>query len=259
MQVEPINDAYCYIIESNPENNDERSPAQSDADQIRIIHSINDDMYQVESIIKSCRSNKNIRDWLNDQTTNEMMAEMSLHCPYTSNREIYEKRRNLGDVLNGFYVNRALVNYVAIWASSWHSVHIFRVLDWYSEVRCMHRLRKQLIPEHHKNKYFILLWRDLNFTEPGLIKLHMICRNKNSFAQVKSHYDNQDELWYYRDNLPASTVFTNDIRNMIKKDFANITIVNNTIYTNDDDAVNLCCRIEEYFDKLYLDELDNGY
>ena len=80
----------------------------------------------------------------------------------------------------------------------------------------------------------------------------MICRNKNSFAQVKSHYDNQNELLYYRDNLPASTVFTNDIRNMIKKDFADGAIVNNsTIYINDDDDENLYLRIENYFDKLY--------
>ena len=52
MQVEPINDAYCYIIESSPESSDEQSPESNDANQIRIIHSINDDMYQVESIIK---------------------------------------------------------------------------------------------------------------------------------------------------------------------------------------------------------------
>ena len=61
MQVEPINDAYCYIIEStaepeangrSPESSDEQSLESNDANQIRIIHSINDDMYQVESIIK---------------------------------------------------------------------------------------------------------------------------------------------------------------------------------------------------------------
>ena len=45
-------------------------------EQLRIIHSINDDFYQMQSIINSCQSNKPCKDWFRNQSTQEILDEL---------------------------------------------------------------------------------------------------------------------------------------------------------------------------------------
>ncbi|KAK8899824.1 hypothetical protein M9Y10_002146 [Tritrichomonas musculus] len=60
---EPINDEYEWIQYNN---------------QLRIIHSINDDMYQMKSIIEACGSSKPSKDWFRNQSTKELLSEFEL-------------------------------------------------------------------------------------------------------------------------------------------------------------------------------------
>ena len=55
---EPINSEYEYIQYNK---------------KLRIIHSIDDDMYQVKSIIEACHSDKLSKDWYRNQETQELL------------------------------------------------------------------------------------------------------------------------------------------------------------------------------------------
>ena len=57
----PINDDYEWIQYN---------------ERLRIIHSIKDDMYQMQSIVSACNSNKQIRHWFDNQSTKELLDEM---------------------------------------------------------------------------------------------------------------------------------------------------------------------------------------
>ena len=59
--IEPINDDYEYIQYN---------------EKLRLIHSINDDMYQMQSIINACNSKKLCKDWFKNKQANEIIDEL---------------------------------------------------------------------------------------------------------------------------------------------------------------------------------------
>ena len=59
--IEPINNDYEYIQFN---------------ERLRLIHSIKDDMYQMQSIINSCNSKKPCKDWFENKSTHEIIDEM---------------------------------------------------------------------------------------------------------------------------------------------------------------------------------------
>lgn len=59
---EPINDDYEWIQYNN---------------ELRIIRSIKDDMYQMKSIIRACNSKKLSKDWFKNETTNELIQSLN--------------------------------------------------------------------------------------------------------------------------------------------------------------------------------------
>ena len=81
--VEKINDEYEYIQYN---------------EKLRLIHSIKDDMYQMQSIIIACKSNKQAYHWFENQTTKELLQEFesqksTLGIPALA--KSYEKRDDL--------------------------------------------------------------------------------------------------------------------------------------------------------------------
>ena len=58
---QPINNDYEYIQYNQ---------------RLRIIHSIKDDMYQMQSIITACQSKKQPTRWLNLNETHEILNEL---------------------------------------------------------------------------------------------------------------------------------------------------------------------------------------
>lgn len=119
-------------------------------------------MYQMQSIISACNSNKKVNDWFRNQSTVELLDEMqniinnarggipadqninnntrggipllekthengSTGIP--ADRKICENRPNLPNELKGTYIHRLLVNHVAMWASPRYSIYIMKLLD----------------------------------------------------------------------------------------------------------------------------------
>ncbi|KAI5534552.1 KilA, N-terminal/APSES-type HTH, DNA-binding family, partial [Trichomonas vaginalis G3] len=100
--------------------------------QLRLIRSVKDDMYQMQSILNALRSTKQAYHWFENQQTKELLEEFphmfaSLGKP--RNEIPYENRKNLPINLRGYYVHRLLVNAVAMWASPRYACYIFMMLD----------------------------------------------------------------------------------------------------------------------------------
>ena len=128
---EAINDEYEWIQYNN---------------HLRIIRSVNDDMYQMQSIIIACHSNKQAYHRFGNQSTIEIIDEFMKdnefknldetsifrlklnNTEFRVNRKLIEKR-NITPKLKGYYVHRLLVNAIAMWASPRYSVMILRLLD----------------------------------------------------------------------------------------------------------------------------------
>ena len=123
-------------------------------EHLRLIHSKNDDMYQMQSIINACNSRKEARHWFRNESTKEFLEafdadiasgrkipdeeNVSTGNPVNeekvSGRKIpdeksYENRPNLSINLRGTYVHRLLVNHIAMWASPRYSIYIMKMND----------------------------------------------------------------------------------------------------------------------------------
>ncbi|EAX74585.1 hypothetical protein TVAG_015050, partial [Trichomonas vaginalis G3] len=129
--------------------------------QLRLIRSVKDDMYQMQSILTACFApdTKVPKDWFRNQSTIELLNEAQRDRLFSENREeqrvgekpqspklyenreklrvgekpqspkLYENRENLPNGLRGWYVHRLLVNAVAMWASPRYAWNIYRLLD----------------------------------------------------------------------------------------------------------------------------------
>ena len=217
INIEPINNDYEFIQYNS---------------QLRLIHSIKDDMYQAQSIVTACKSNKQIRHWINNESSREIIQELAkilsgnfLPDEISDDLEgIYENRPNLSISLRGIYVHRLLVNHIAIWASSKYALYIMKLLDSTFEDernRLANKIEEQqprLVPTNHKHDYFYLCWKQE--LDDEYVILHQVRRQTKTFNRVKSHYDNQNEMFYYRTNLPISMSPANEIKQRIRKIFA---------------------------------------
>lgn len=98
---------------------------------LRIIHSIKDDMYQMQSTITACNSNKQSYNWFENQSTKEFLQEfetkkVTLGIPIVT--KSYEKRDDLFNELRGYYIHRILVNNIAMWCSPICALYIAKLL-----------------------------------------------------------------------------------------------------------------------------------
>ncbi|EAX82698.1 hypothetical protein TVAG_218030 [Trichomonas vaginalis G3] len=129
--------------------------------QLRLIRSVKDDMYQMQSILTACFApdTKKPQDWFRNQSTQELLSEAQRDILFSENSEeqrvggkpqspkthenreeqrvrkkpqspkLYENREKLPNGLRGYYVHRLLVNAVAMWASPRYAWNIYRLLD----------------------------------------------------------------------------------------------------------------------------------
>ncbi|EAX76601.1 hypothetical protein TVAG_267410 [Trichomonas vaginalis G3] len=129
--------------------------------QLRLIRSVKDDMYQMQSILTACYApdTKLPKDWFRNQSTIELLNEAQRDILFSENSEeqrvgkkpqspklyenseeqrvgekpqspkLYENREKLPNGLRGWYVHRLLVNAVAMWASPRYAWYIYRLLD----------------------------------------------------------------------------------------------------------------------------------
>ena len=236
--VTPINDEYEYLQYN---------------EQLRIIHSKSDDMFQIKSIIDSCHSNKEPNKWFENKSTQELLN-------YATRRilrfeKLYEKRDELPNGLRGYYVHRLLVNQIAMWASPSYAWDIMKLLDSYFEQQRIqlqnqiNNLSNRVVPNNREHDYKYLIWLEQIPDDNANVKLHLVRRHKDYFYKVRSHYDDLNERWFFRENLPISMTINLDIKNIIRENFdeTEANINGNTITINREILDDLHEMIENYF------------
>lgn len=257
---EPINDNYEWIQYNK---------------QLRIIHSIKDDMYQIQSIINACDSIKQAYHWFENSSTKELLSEFELEkstLGIPREAKTYENRKNLAPGLKGYYVHRLLVNTVAMWASPRYSIRIFKLLDEIAtderkeleqtimqkdqtidqQKQTINQQRPRMVPAKKDKCYKYLIWKEEQPNDPDMILLHLVKRHNNNFRQVSKHYKSKDENWFYRENLPIAMTPNEDIKELVKQSFpgSEYDIDGSTILIYKEHLPKLHDLIDKYFDEF---------
>ena len=238
--------------------------------ELRIIRSIKDDMYQMQSIINVCDSNKQATRWVNSEDRTKLFNEIATMQNCTLEKVI-QNRTNLPNGLRGYYINRYLVNHVAIWASETYAVHILKLLDDIAsrereelaktiaakddviaeQAQNIESQRPRMVPSNKENCYKYLIWKEPSPDSEHVI-LHLVRRHKNNFRQVNKHFKNTDENWFYRENLPIAMTPNEDIKALVKKIFpgSDYKMNGSIININEKHLSKLHEEISKYFDEF---------
>mgnify|MGYP001094496024 CR=1 FL=1 len=232
---EAINDDYEYIQYNN---------------QLRIIHSIKDDMYQMQSIMNACQSKKPARHWFENKSAQELLENANVGNPPLD--KLYEKRDELPVQLRGYYVHRLLVNHVAMWASPKYAWYIMKLLDSHFErerqdlIEEIRQKKPRLVPANKSHSYKYLIYKEPIDDEYTL--LHLVRRNKKTFRAVSRH-NNDEERYIFKDNLPIAMTPNENIKEIVKNNFTKREYVINgcNITIKNERLEQLRELIEEYF------------
>ncbi|KAI5507942.1 KilA, N-terminal/APSES-type HTH, DNA-binding family [Trichomonas vaginalis G3] len=248
--------------------------------QLRLIRSVKDDMYQMQSIMNALRSTKQAYHWFENQQAKELLEEFphmiaSLGKP---REEIpYENRKNLAPGLKGYYVHRLLVNAVAMWASPRYACYIFMMLDelYKAEREDMEKklhakdevieakdksIQKRIprsVPKGKEKSYKYMIYAEELEKEEDrdMVMLHLVRRNNKSFYDLAKIYKS-DRNWFYRENLPISMTPNEQIKEIVKNTLpqTHYDIKGCTILTFKEDLTLLKEKITEYFDNFKEEE-----
>ena len=203
---ERINDDYEYIQYNQ---------------HLRIIHSIKDDMYQMQSIIKACKSAKRAQDWFDNKTTKELLKEMR-EGEFSPSENLVQNRQNVEMGLRGYYIHRLLVNHVAIWTSPIYAVYIMKLLDSHFErerqdlIDEIQQQKPRMVPTNKEHNYRYLIYKET--IDDAFTLLHLVRRNKKTFRAVSRH-NNDEERFIFKDNLPIAMSPNEDIKEIVKNNF----------------------------------------
>ena len=246
---EPINCEYEYIQYNK---------------KLRIIHSIDDDMYQMKSIIEACHSNKKPFHWFENKDTKELLKS------FEHDRDLYglipfDNKINVPNDLKGYYVHRLLVNAVAMWCSPRYSLRIFKLLDEIAsdernklvqtineQHQTIIKQQPRLVPKKKENSYKYLIWKEDQPDDPDMILLHLVKRNSRNFRQVSKHFNNVNERWFYRENLPIAMTPNEDIKDLVRRTLpgSEYDIDGSTILIYKEHLPKLHDLIDKYFDEF---------
>ena len=242
--IESINDDYEYIQYN---------------EQLRIIHSIKDDMYQMQSIIKSCHVDKRVNDWFRNQTTQELLNFASTEI--SADEKLYENRTNLPNELRGMYIHHLLVNHVAIWSSPSYSWNILKLLENYfkqkqtEQKERIDNLTPRAVPRKRETDYKYLIWKEIHPKSKTFVVLHLVRRHKDNFRVMNKHLNNPEEKWFYRENFPISMSPNNDIKRIIRQNFGekDVRVHGNDVIINVNCLDKLHELVQHYFDNFQLE------
>ncbi|EAX68101.1 hypothetical protein TVAG_514750, partial [Trichomonas vaginalis G3] len=219
--------------------------------QLRLIRSVKDDMYQMQSILTACYApdTKLPKDWFRNQSTIELLNEAQRDILFSENSEeqrvgkkpqspkLYENREKLPNGLRGYYVHRLLVNVVAMWASPRYAWYVCKLLD---EIHRQEReqMEKKLqakdevieskdksiqkriprsVPKGKEKSYKYMIYAEEmeNEEDRDMVMLHLVRRNNKSFYDLAKIYKS-DRNWFYRENLPISMTPNEQIKEIVK-------------------------------------------
>ena len=242
-------------------------------EHLRIIHSIKDDMFQAQSIINACHSNKQFRHWFDNESTKELLVEWKRDDEHQKlaenssgrilpNEEPYEKRMNLPINLKGYYIHRLLVNHVAMWASPKYSLYIMKLLDNYFEkqreelTKKIETMKPRMVPKGKDKSYKYMIYLsdappDDENDNKDMVILNLVRRNNSTFREVNK-IKNSDKCWFYRDNLPVAMTPNEDIKQIVKMNLkgSEYDIKGTTILTYKEHLDLLKEKITEYFENF---------
>ncbi|KAI5505440.1 KilA, N-terminal/APSES-type HTH, DNA-binding family [Trichomonas vaginalis G3] len=248
--------------------------------QLRLIRSVKDDMYQMQSILTACFApdTKKPQDWFRNQSTQEFLSEAQRDILFSENSEeqrvskksyspkTHENRENLPNGLRGWYVHRLLVNAVAMWASPRYAWYICRLLDELhrqereelenkleaKDKNIQKRIPRSVPKGKEKNyKYMIYTEEMENEEDRDMVMLHLVRRNNKSFYDLAKIYKS-DRNWFYRENLPISMTPNEDVKQIVQDTLpqTHYDIKGCTILTFKEDLPLLKEKITEYFDNF---------
>ncbi|EAX74900.1 hypothetical protein TVAG_057630 [Trichomonas vaginalis G3] len=248
--------------------------------QLRLIRSVKDDMYQMQSILTACFApdTKLPKDWFRNQSTQELLSEAQRDILFSENSEeqrvgkkpqspkLYENREKLPNGLRGYYVHRLLVNAVAMWASPRYAWYIYRLLD---EIHGQEReemenkleakdksIQKRIprsVPKGKEKNYKYMIYTEEmeNEEDKDMVMLHLVRRNNKSFYDLAKIYKS-DRNWFYRENLPISMTPNEDVKQIVQDTLpqTHYDMKGCTILTFKEDLPLLKEKITEYFDNF---------
>ncbi|EAY21213.1 hypothetical protein TVAG_283820 [Trichomonas vaginalis G3] len=243
--------------------------------QLRLIRSVKDDMYQMQSILTACYApdTKHADDWFKNQSTQELLSEISLDRTFSVLHKTHENRKNLPINLRGYYVHRLLVNAVAMWASPRYAWHVYKLLD---EIHRQEReeMEKKLqakdevieakdksiqkriprsVPKGKEKNYKYMIYTEEmeNEEDKDMVMLHLVRRNNKSFYDLAKIYKS-DRNWFYRENLPISMTPNEDVKQIVQDTLpqTHYDMKGCTILTFKEDLPLLKEKITEYFDNF---------
>ncbi|EAY09782.1 hypothetical protein TVAG_137720 [Trichomonas vaginalis G3] len=243
--------------------------------QLRLIRSVKDDMYQMQSILTACFApdTKHADDWFKNQSTQELLSEISLDRLFSVLHKTHENRKNLPINLRGYYVHRLLVNAVAMWASPRYAWHVYKLLD---EIHRQEReeMEKKLqakdevieakdksiqkriprsVPKGKEKNYKYMIYTEEmeNEEDRDMVMLHLVRRNNKSFYDLAKIYKS-DRNWFYRENLPISMTPNEDVKQIVQDTLpqTHYDMKGCTILTFKEDLPLLKEKITEYFDNF---------
>ncbi|EAX78076.1 hypothetical protein TVAG_187460 [Trichomonas vaginalis G3] len=259
--------------------------------QLRLIRSVKDDMYQMQSILTACFApdTKLPKDWFRNQSTIELLSEAQRDVLFSENSEeqrvgkksqspkLYENREKLPNGLRGYYVHRLLVNAVAMWASPRYACYIFMMLDELykaergelekklqakdevieSKDKSIQKRIPRSVPKGKEKSYkYMIYTEELEKEEDrDMVMLHLVRRNNKSFYDLAKIYKS-DRNWFYRENLPISMTPNEQIKEIVKSTLpqTHYDIKGCTILTFKEDLPLLKEKITEYFDNFKEEE-----
>ncbi|EAX74226.1 hypothetical protein TVAG_084320 [Trichomonas vaginalis G3] len=259
--------------------------------QLRLIRSVKDDMYQMQSILTACFApdTKLPKDWFRNQSTIELLSEAQRDVLFSENSEeqrvgkksqspkLYENREKLPNGLRGYYVHRLLVNAVAMWASPRYAWNIYKLLDELhrqervemekklqakdevieSKDKSIQKRIPRSVPKGKEKNYKYMIYTEEleNEEDRDMVMLHLVRRNNKSFYDLAKIYKS-DRNWFYRENLPISMTPNEQIKEIVKNTLpqTHYDIKGCTILTFKEDLPLLKEKITEYFDNFKEEE-----
>ncbi len=105
-------------------------------EDLRIIHSVEDDMFHAQSILRALGSTKDLSNWRRLKQTEELLQGFTSIRKFTDRQLITEHSQfNNVKCIRGTYIHRLLVNCFAMWASPRYAYKIAVLLDDHFELR----------------------------------------------------------------------------------------------------------------------------
>lgn len=197
-------------------------------ENMKFIHSIKDDMFQCQSIINACQSNKNTKDWLRNQSTKELINELNKTMDINN---IYQKHQKLNIVLRGYYINKLLINHVIIWISPQISISLLNILNDYFKEQQLHlqtkiqslnleitEMRPRLVPKNKEKSYHYMIYMEKTDNDAS-VELHLVRRNHRSFHKTFKDIQKSEKCLYFKDKLPIAMTPNEDIKKLIANNF----------------------------------------